>query len=94
MLKLSVSSADHEPAYEFLKYLLSFIQEEGYVREQAFCADETGLQGCWQMNLFNANSILVDANVDQRGSQETTLYFSRSTSSVFSNSVLQQLYST
>lgn len=37
------SSADEEAAEEFKKYLVSVIQEKGYVEEQIFNADETGL---------------------------------------------------
>ncbi|XP_057566797.1 tigger transposable element-derived protein 1 [Hippopotamus amphibius kiboko] len=36
-------SADQEAAEEFKKYLLSVIQEKGYVKEQVFNANETGL---------------------------------------------------
>ncbi|XP_008562678.1 PREDICTED: tigger transposable element-derived protein 1-like [Galeopterus variegatus] len=36
-------SADQEAAEEFKKYLLSIIHEKGYVEEQVFNADETGL---------------------------------------------------
>ncbi|XP_062966172.1 tigger transposable element-derived protein 1 [Cynocephalus volans] len=39
----TASSADQEVAEEFKKYLLSVIQEKGYVEEQVFNADETGL---------------------------------------------------
>nr|XP_005608612.1 tigger transposable element-derived protein 1-like [Equus caballus] len=37
------SSADQEAAQEFKKHLLSVIEEKGYVEEQVFTADETGL---------------------------------------------------
>lgn len=37
------SSADQEAAEEFKTYLLSIIQKKGYVEEQVFNADETGL---------------------------------------------------
>ncbi|XP_007083430.1 tigger transposable element-derived protein 1-like [Panthera tigris] len=37
------SSADREAAEEFKKHLLSVIQDKGYVEEQVFNADETGL---------------------------------------------------
>ncbi|XP_046519737.1 tigger transposable element-derived protein 1-like [Equus quagga] len=36
-------SADREAAEEFKKYLLSIIHEKGYMEEQVFNADETGL---------------------------------------------------
>lgn len=36
-------SVDQEAAEEFLKYLLSIIYEKGYMEEQVFNADESGL---------------------------------------------------
>lgn len=38
-----VGSTDQEAAEEFKKYLLSIIHEKGYMEEQVFNADETGL---------------------------------------------------
>lgn len=36
-------SANQEASKQFLKYLLSVIQEKGYAEEQIFSADDVGL---------------------------------------------------
>lgn len=52
------SSADLEAAEEFLKYLQSVIQEKGYVEEQVFNADETGLfYKDFGQRTYNANGL-------------------------------------
>lgn len=59
-------SAAQEPVEDCLKYPLCVLEGKGFKRWW----DWPALQGCGQMNLDNANSILADKRVLTRGSQE------------------------